>query len=118
MTECSNTAVEPGTTNFWVAQNFLPAVRYGAAGAAFWVLATDPNYGPRSPYGGCDTCSGSIFVNSSTSYEKTIDYYMIGHFSRFIRRGAVNYRISQGMEGAGTDWNVRLYAMTEDSVTS
>lgn len=27
MTECSNTAVVPGTKNFWVAQNFMPSIR-------------------------------------------------------------------------------------------
>lgn len=86
MTECSNTGATVGTTNYWVAQNFIPAVQHGASGASMWVMATDEKFGPRSPYGGCSTCLPSIFVNSSSHYEKTIHYYMIGHFSRFIRR--------------------------------
>lgn len=38
MTECSNTGLAAGTYNFWIAQNFMPSVRYGASGASFWVL--------------------------------------------------------------------------------
>lgn len=76
-----------------------------------WVMATDPDYGPRSPYGGCETCLGSIIVNSSTEYTKQIDYYMIGHFSRFIRRGSRNYHVLQGNEGSGTDWDSQFYSI-------
>lgn len=111
MTECSNTGLAPGTTNFWMAQQFIPSVRYGASGGSFWVLATDPNYGPHSPYGGCGSCSGAVFVNSSSVYEKTIDYYMMGQFSRFIRRGSVNYHILQGLQGTGTDWTAQFWAI-------
>ena len=65
--------------------------------------ATDPDYGPHSPYGGCAGCLGSIVINSSTTYTKTNEYYMIGHFPRFIRRGAVNHRVLQGVEGTTLD---------------
>jgi glucosylceramidase len=70
-----------------------------------WVMATDPNYGPHSPYGGCDGCLGSIIVNSSTIYTKTNDYYMIGQFSRFIRRGSVIHRVTNGTQGTNGDSN-------------
>ena len=103
MTECSTYLPEAGTYNFGVAQNFMGPVRHGASGASMWVMATDPDYGPHSPYGGCAGCLGSIVVNSSTTYSKTNDYYMIGHFSRFIRRGAVNHRVLQGVEGTTLD---------------
>ena len=99
MTECSNYLPETGSINFAVASNFMAPVRYGASGASMWVMATDPDFGPHSPYGGCDGCLGSIVVNSSTTYTKTNDYYMVGHFSRFIRRGAVNHRVLKGAEG-------------------
>lgn len=115
MTECSNTGANVGTTNYWVAQNFIPAVQHGASGASMWVMATDENFGPRSPYGGCDTCYPSIFVNSSSHYEKTHDYYMIGHFSRFIRKGAVNHEILSGNSGSGTDWNSQFWVLAEQN---
>ena len=103
MTECSNYLPEDGSINFAVASNFIAPVRHGASGASMWVMATDPDYGPHSPYGGCDACLGSIIVHSSTRYTKTNDYYMVGQFSRFIRRGAVNYKVLLGVEGNALD---------------
>lgn len=103
MTECSTYLPQAGTWNFGVAQNFMGPVRHGASGASMWVMATDPDYGPHSPYGGCAGCLGSIIVNSSTTYTKTNDYYLIGQFSRFIRRGAVNHRVLRGNEGTTLD---------------
>jgi len=115
MTECSNTGATAGTTNYWVAQNFIPAVQHGASAASMWVMATNGAFGPYSPYGGCATCYPSIFVNSSTHYEKTHDYYMIGHFSRFIRRGAVNYQVISGNEGSGTSWSSQFWILAEQN---
>ena len=105
MTECSNYLPQPGSIDFEVASNFIPPVQHGASGAAMWVMATDTNYGPHSPYGGCAGCLGSIIVNSSSTYTRTNDYYMLGHFSRFIRRGAVNYNVLQGNEGSALEDN-------------
>ena len=102
MTECSNYNPKNGAFNWKVAQNFLNPVKYGASGASMWVMATDPKYGPHSIYGGCDLCSGSIILNSSSTYTKTNDYYMVGQFSRFIRRGAVNHRITSGLFGTAS----------------
>lgn len=100
MTECSNYLPQAGSWNFEVASNFIPPVTHGASAAAMWVMATDENYGPHSPYGGCAGCLGSVIVNSSTEYTLTNDYYMVGQFSRFVRRGSVNYRIlGNGNEG-------------------
>src|ERR1039457_2366876 len=53
-----------------------------------WGLALDENHGPHA--GGCGTCSGLIAVNESTgAVTKTIDYYTLGHFSKFVAPGAV-----------------------------
>jgi glucosylceramidase len=54
-----------------------------------WSLALDQNRGPFIP-GGCGTCSGLITVNSSTgAVTYNIDYYTLGHFSKFVLPGAV-----------------------------
>ncbi|EMC96790.1 glycoside hydrolase family 30 protein [Baudoinia panamericana UAMH 10762] len=111
MTECSNYLPAAGSVNFEVAENFIPPVQQGASGAAMWVMATDPDFGPHSPYGGCNGCLGSIVVNSSTTYTKTNDYYMIGQFSRFVRRGSVNYNVLRGNEGSGATSN-QFYVMS------
>lgn len=110
MTECSSYLPTVNTISFQVAENFIPPVQHGASGAAMWVMATDTTYGPHSPYGGCAGCEGSIIVNSSTTYEKTHDYYMIGQFSRFVRRGSTNHRILQGIDGDGSSSN-QFYIM-------
>lgn len=53
-----------------------------------WGLALDEKRGPNA--GGCNTCTGLIEVNGQTGeVKKTIDYYTLGHFSKFVRPGAV-----------------------------
>jgi glucosylceramidase len=52
-----------------------------------WSLALDENRGPHT--GGCGTCTPLVTVNESTgavSYD--IDYYTLGHFSKFVLPGA------------------------------
>jgi glucosylceramidase len=55
-----------------------------------WSLALDENRGPHT--GGCGTCSPLVTVNEASgavNYE--IDYYTLGHFSKFVQPGA--YRV-------------------------
>jgi glucan endo-1,6-beta-glucosidase len=111
MTECSNYLPQAGSWNFEVASNFIPPVTHGASAAAMWVMATDQNYGPHSPYGGCAGCLGSVIVNSSSQYTLTNDYFMVGQFSRFVRRGSVNYQVlGDGNEGDARGAN-QFYTM-------
>ncbi|KAF2093396.1 glycoside hydrolase, partial [Rhizodiscina lignyota] len=100
MTECSNFEPKAGSINFEVADNFIRPVQHHASAAAMWVMGTNPDFGPHTTTGGCAGCKGSIVVHSSRVYEKTNDYYMIGQFSRFIRRGAINYRVIKGNYGS------------------
>jgi glucan endo-1,6-beta-glucosidase len=99
MTECSNYKPITGTLNFEVANAFIPPIQHWGSGACMWVMATDQGYGPHSPFGGCKFCSPSIIVHNPRSFEKTNDYYMIGQFSRFIRRGAFNHAVVEGNYG-------------------
>jgi len=53
-----------------------------------WGLALNENRGPNA--GGCKTCTGLIEVNEQTGeVRQTIDYYTLGHFSKFLTPGAV-----------------------------
>jgi glucosylceramidase len=60
-----------------------------------WNLALDQNRGPNTSqlggtYTGCNTCSPIITINSNTGVPtKTIEYYTIGQYSKFILPGAV-----------------------------
>ncbi|CAK4033451.1 glycoside hydrolase family 30 [Lecanosticta acicola] len=100
MTECSSYLPKTGSIDWQVANAFMPSIQHGGSGANMWVLATDPDYGPHSPYGGCAGCQGAVIVNSSSSYMRTNNYYMVGQFSRFIRRGSTAYNIVKGNEGS------------------
>ncbi|WAQ99108.1 NEG1-like protein [Mya arenaria] len=53
-----------------------------------WNLALDENHGPRVGVGGCKDCRGVITV-SNGGYTKNVEYYAMGHLSRFVRPGAV-----------------------------
>jgi len=54
-----------------------------------WGMALDENRGPYIP-GGCNDCTPLITVNSSSgAVSYNIDYYTLGHFSKFVLPGAV-----------------------------
>jgi glucosylceramidase len=52
-----------------------------------WSLALDQNLGPHT--GGCGSCTPIVTVNSSTGVVAyTIEYYTMGHFSKYVSPGA------------------------------
>ncbi|HKG13078.1 MAG TPA: carbohydrate-binding protein [Pyrinomonadaceae bacterium] len=51
-----------------------------------WSLALDQNRGPHA--GGCGTCIPLVFVNTSGAVSYAIDFYTLGHFSKFVLPGA------------------------------
>lgn len=71
--------------------------RYWSKSAVLWNMALDPSNGPTN--GGCTTCRGVVTVNGG-SYTKTVDYYVLGHASKFVRSGA--YRISSNTFGSSS----------------
>ncbi|TDO39634.1 ricin-type beta-trefoil lectin domain protein [Paractinoplanes brasiliensis] len=56
-----------------------------------WSLAVDQNMGPHN--GGCGTCTGLITVQRGGSrngqVDYTVEYYTMGHLTKFVRPGAV-----------------------------
>jgi glucosylceramidase len=53
-----------------------------------WSLALDQNQGPHT--GGCGTCTPIVTVNSSSgAVTYGIEYYTMGHFSKYVAPGAV-----------------------------
>jgi len=69
-----------------------------------WSMAVDQNMGPHN--GGCGTCTGLITVQRGGAragqVDYTIEYYTMGHLTKFVRPGAV--RIDS--TGNGTIQNV------------
>ncbi len=59
-----------------------------------WSLALNENLGPNltqnAGLGGCNTCTPIVTVNSqSGDVSKAIEYYTLGHYSKFVPPGAV-----------------------------
>lgn len=83
-------------TNFadnlkWNIKNILiGSTKNWSKTALFWNLALNENHGPTN--NGCQDCRGVVTISGSGDVERNIEYYVIGHFSKFVRPGA--YRIA------------------------
>ncbi len=53
-----------------------------------WNLALNPDHGPTTTSGGCQNCRGVITIRPDGTYLRNEEYYLIGHFSKFVRLGA------------------------------
>ena len=74
---------------------FIDVMRYWSKNVLLWNLALNTENGPYN--GGCPNCTGVVTVQDDY-FQKEIDYYIIGHFSKFVQKDA--YRIySNTFEG-------------------
>jgi len=73
----------------WHTQNVtIGASNNWAKGIFEWNLANNSSIGPHTS-GGCSQCLGAITINNSTSYTRNVAYYIISHFSKFVKANAV-----------------------------
>jgi glucosylceramidase len=90
LTECSGGGWAPdfASTFDWMMQNLMiGATRGYARGVILWNLALDEKHGPH--LGGCTDCRGVVTIDSRTGQiNRNLEYYVLGHMSRFVRRGA------------------------------
>lgn len=80
-----------------------------ARGVVLWNLALDPDHGPHD--GGCSDCRGVVTIDHSGAYERNVEYYALGHASRFLRRGAVRI----GLKGAVAGIDAVAFSNTDGS---
>jgi glucosylceramidase len=85
----------------WISDQFTSdfleiaqVMRNAAKGYVKWSLALDQTLGPdltqNAGLGGCNTCTPIVTVNSSTgAITKDIEYYTLGHYSKYVLPGAV-----------------------------
>jgi glucosylceramidase len=89
-TECSGGewAPEWHKTLPWMMSNLvIGSTRGWAKGVLMWNLALDEKYGPH--LGGCNDCRGVVTIDSKTgAVTRNLEYYALGHASKFVRRGA------------------------------
>lgn len=90
-TECSGGRWAPkwGESLSWMTDNLIiGSIRHWSRATLLWNLALDENDGPRK--GGCGNCRGVVTIDSrSGEVTRNVEYYVLGHASRFVRRGAV-----------------------------
>ncbi len=94
-TECSGTDdanTFRNTMSYHSSNYIFPTLRNWSQSLVFWNMALDENNGPYpQDYGICQNCSSIVTVESGQDsvYTKNVGYYLLGHFSKFVRPGAV-----------------------------
>ncbi len=73
----------------------IGAPRNWGQSVMLWNLALDRRNGPY--IGGCTTCRGVVTVHPDGTVTKNLDYWALGHASRFVRPGAVRIGSTQPM---------------------
>jgi len=72
----------------WCMKNLIiGATRNWAKVVLEWNLASDPNFNPHTPDGGCAQCLGALTIG--TSVARNVSYYIVAHASRFVPPGSV-----------------------------
>ncbi|MGN8230501.1 glycoside hydrolase family 30 protein [Paenibacillus polymyxa] len=91
MTECSGGAWSPGfgdNLSWDMSKLIIGAPRNWSQNVLFWNIALDPSGGPTN--GGCANCRGVVTIDPlSGAVTKNVEYYAIGHASKFVLPGAV-----------------------------
>ncbi len=75
-----------GEIDYFLKNVFVGTLRRGAKTVLLWNLALDQNGGPIN--GGCTVCRGILTVNGDGTFTKNVDYYILGHFSKYVDTGA------------------------------
>ena len=115
VTESSGGAWQKGNVLADEAAELVAVTRNWSRGYVLWALATDQNHGPF--VGGCDTCRGLVTIDLSDPDHATVkpelDYYVLGHASKFLLPGAV--RIGSD-EPAGTQMKDVAFQNTNGTI--
>ena len=76
----------------------IGATRGWAKGVLLWNLALDAKHGPHT--GGCGDCRGVVTIDSASgAVTRNVEYYALGHASRFVRPGARRIASTSGVAG-------------------
>ncbi|WP_445191537.1 glycoside hydrolase family 30 protein [Sphingomonas sp. Tas61C01] len=96
-TECSGGGWRPGWNAGFgdtVRNLMIGSTRHWARGVLLWNLALDPKGGPHK--GGCGNCRGVVTIDPATgTVTRELEYYALGHLSRFVRPGGVRIASSE-----------------------
>jgi glucosylceramidase len=93
-----NTDDPIGNMLYYMKDFIIPTINRGSRNFLMWNLALDLNAGPKvEGLGGCGNCRGVVTIQGN-SYRVNEEYYLLGHFSKFVKAGAhrVGYTLSAG----------------------
>jgi len=100
-TECSGGGWAPNFADNLkgnVQHLIVGSTRNWARGVLLWNLALDEKHGPHA--GGCGDCRGVVTIDSATGrVTRNVEYYALGHASRFVRPGARRIESTSGIVG-------------------
>ncbi|SHH90103.1 glucosylceramidase [Chryseolinea serpens] len=95
-----------------MANIFIGTTKNWSKNALLWNLALDENFGPTN--NGCSNCRGVVTINSTSgTVTKNVEYYAIGHFSKFVRPGA--HHVSSTAFDSGTQLDNVAFMNTDGS---
>jgi glucosylceramidase len=104
MTECSGGGWAPKWNEAlsWMMEHLVIGnLRHWGRGANLWNLALDENSGPH--LGGCGNCRGVVTIDSkSGAVTRNVEYYVLGHASRFLKPGARRVESDSDVAGLKT----------------
>jgi len=96
-------ATDFGSNLMWNMQNiFIGTTLNWSKNVLLWNLALDQNWGPQN--NGCTNCRGVVTINTpSGQVTNNVEYYSIGHFSKFVKPGSVRIsaNVSQSLTNTG-----------------
>jgi glucosylceramidase len=104
LTECSGGEWDNGwadSLRWFTRELIIGSTRGWSRGIVLWNLALDENYGPHA--GGCGNCRGVVTINSTTgAITRNLEYYVLGHASRFVMPGAHRIESTSGVNDLAT----------------
>jgi glucosylceramidase len=100
-TECSGGSWVPATSLLQsiVRDGLMGILRNWSSSVLLWNMALDEKGGPTN--GGCTTCRGVVTINPGGQVTYNLDYYGLGHVSKFVVPGA--RRIASTGNASGFD---------------
>lgn len=103
VTECSGGDWSPKfaeVLGWMIDKLIIGASNNWSRGTLLWNLALDPAHGPHT--GGCEDCRGVVTIDPKTgAVERNVEYYVLGHASRFVLPGAL--RVATTTRGEGLE---------------
>lgn len=92
-----NTDDAIGNMLYYMKNMLMPMMNLGSRNFLMWNLALNSEHGPvTTENGGCQDCRGVVTIDGNT-YSFNEEYYLLGHFSKFIQKGA--HRVGYTVRG-------------------